>query len=80
LIFLAASSEEELITRLETRNTESPDQLKIRIATSRQEMRRLQEFDYIVVNRQNHLHEAVAQVVAIIEAEHCRVRPRHVRL
>ena len=80
LIFLAASSEEELIARLEARSTESIDQLKIRIATSRQEMKRLQEFDYIVVNRQDQLHEAVAQVVAIIEAEHCRVHPRRVRL
>lgn len=80
LIFITASSEDELITRLKMRKTESPEQLKIRIATSRQELRRLREFDYVVVNRQNRLDEAVAQVVSIIEAEHCRVQPRRVTL
>ena len=80
LIFLTASSEEELITRLQARRTESAEQLKIRIATSRQEMKRLQEFDYVVVNLQHRLDEAVAQVVSIIAAEHSRVHPRRVTL
>jgi guanylate kinase len=80
LIFITASSEDELITRLKMRKTESPEQLKIRIATSRQELRRLREFDYVVINRQNRLDEAVAQIVSIIAAEHCRVQPRRVTL
>jgi guanylate kinase len=80
LIFVTASSEEELITRLKSRKTESTEQLRIRIATSRQEMRRLPEFDFVVVNRQDKLHEAAAQVLSIIAAEHCRVNPRRVRL
>lgn len=80
LVFITASSEEELVTRLRARKTESPAQLKIRIATSRQEMKRRSEFDYIVVNRQDRLDEAVAEVVSIIAAEHCRVQPRRVTL
>jgi guanylate kinase len=80
LVFITASSEEELVTRLRARQTESPAQLKIRIATSRQEMQRRSEFDYIVINRQDRLDEAVAEVVSIIAAEHCRVRPRRVTL
>ncbi len=80
LIFVTASSEAELVTRLQARKTESPEQLKIRIATSRQEMKRLAEFDYFVVNRQDFLDEAVAQVMAIIQAEHSRVHPRRVTL
>lgn len=80
LIFITAASEEELIARLDARKTESAEQLRIRIATSRQEMKRLLEFDYIVVNRHDQLHEAAAHVVAIIEAEHCRVHPRRVTL
>jgi len=79
LVFLTASSEEELVTRLQARQTESAEQLKIRIATSRQEMKRLREFDYVVINRQDQLEETMAQVVAIIEAEHCRTHPRRVR-
>jgi len=80
LIFVTAPSEEELIARLQARKTEPPDQLKLRIATSRQEMRRLPEFDYVVVNRTGELDKAVDQILAIITAEHCRVNPRIVRL
>ncbi len=80
LIFVTAPSEEELIARLQARKTEPPDQLKLRIATSRQEMRRLPEFDYVVVNRTGELDKAVDQILAIITAEHCRVKPRIVRL
>jgi guanylate kinase len=80
LIFLTAGSEQELTTRLGARKTESTEQLKIRIATSRQEMRRLHEFDYVVVNRQDRLDEAVERVASIIEAEHCRTEPRKVTL
>jgi guanylate kinase len=79
-IFLTAPSEEELVARLQGRNTESAEQLKIRIATSRQELRRLREFDYVVVNREDQLDQAVANVVSIIEAEHCRTYPRRVSL
>jgi guanylate kinase len=80
LIFLSASSEQELISRLQKRRTESAEELKIRIATSRQELKRLHEFDYVVVNRQNRLHDTVDQVLSIIEAEHSRVHARHVTL
>ncbi len=80
LVFVTAPTEEDLVTRLQMRKTETPEQLKIRIATSRQEMKRLQEFDYVVVNRQGRLDEAAQQVIAIIEAEHSRVHPRKVTL
>jgi guanylate kinase len=80
LIFLTAPSEEELIGRLEKRKTDSPAQLKIRIATSRQEMRRLREFDYVVVNCEDRLDEAVDDVISIIQAEHLRTHPRQVKL
>ncbi len=80
LIFLMASSEEELINRLRTRKTESPAGLQKRIATARQEMARIGEFDYIVVNRDHHLDDTVHQIMAIITAEKCRVKQRHIAL
>jgi guanylate kinase len=80
LIFLTAPSEEELVTRLHSRKTESPGQLRIRVATSRQEMTRLREFDYVVVNHQDRLDDAVADVECIIKSEHCRTQPRKVML
>jgi len=80
LIFLTASSEEELEQRLRARGGDTPEQLQKRIATAREEMKRLPEFDYVVVNRDGELDQAVEDVLAIIRAEHCRVKPRVVRL
>lgn len=71
-IFLTAESEGELVRRLETRKTEDPGQLKMRIVTARNELRRSGEFDYVVVNRGNELDETARQLLAIITAEKCR--------
>lgn len=76
LIFLLASSEEELMRRLRARRTESPQSLEKRIATTHQEMDQIVNFDYVVVNRDNHLDDTVRQIAAIITAEKCRVKPR----
>jgi len=80
LIFLSPSSEQEMIDRLLERKTETPEDLKLRIATARQEIERVHIFDYVVLNRQNELDEAVDTILAIIEAEHHRVIPRKVTL
>jgi len=80
LIFLTASSEEELIRRLKKRKTETPEGLKRRIATAREEMKRLDEFDYVVVNRDGHLDDTVKTIAAIITAEKCRVKQRKIEL
>jgi guanylate kinase len=80
LIFLVAPSEEELIRRLQERKTESPEGLKRRIATAREEMKRLPEFDYVVFNRDGKLDETVEQIMAIITAEKCRVKQWKIEL
>jgi guanylate kinase len=72
-IFLAPESENELERRLSERKTETLENLKIRIATAREEMKRIKEFDYVVVNRANAQDQAVGQIVAIITAERCKV-------
>ncbi len=65
-IFLTAESEDELVRRLQERKTEAADQLKMRIVTARRELKRVREFDYVVVNRDGALDEAVDQVLSII--------------
>jgi guanylate kinase len=80
LIFITTDSEQELVRRLETRNTETPDSLAIRIATARKELNRVEAFDYVIVNRDFHLDETVDTIRAIIDAEHHRVKPRKVTL
>jgi guanylate kinase len=72
-IFLTAESEEELLERLRKRHTEDEAQLNRRIQTARSELRRAGEFKYRVVNRACALDDAVDKVLAIMEAERCRV-------
>jgi guanylate kinase len=76
LIFLSPQDEEEMINRLQERQSESPEDLKVRIATARQEMTRITIFDYVVINRELHLDETVDTIVSIITAEHHRVKQR----
>ncbi len=80
LIFLTTADEEELVARLTARKTESPEGLKLRIATARQELKQVEMFDYVVINRQFHLDETVDTIMAIIQAEHHRVKHRKVTL
>lgn len=80
LLFITTESEEELVRRLETRKTETADSLALRIATARKELKRVEAFDYVIVNREFHLDETVDTIRAIIDAEHHRVNPRKVTL
>ena len=80
LIFLSASSEEELIDRLKKRNTEDHRQLQRRIQMARAEMEQIDRFDYVAINAENELDAAVDRVMDIIRAEHARVHPRQVKL
>src|SRR5919109_2265962 len=80
MIFITTESEEDLVRRLQTRKTETADSLALRIATARKELKRVQAFDYVIVNREFHLDETVDSIRAIIEAEHHRVSPRKVTL
>lgn len=78
LIFLTAPKE-ALAERMRRRGTD-PHELVSRLDEVDEEMERVCEFDYVVVNREGQLDRAVDQVWAIIEAEHCRVNPREVQL
>ncbi len=80
LVFLTTQSEDELVQRLKARRTETADELALRIATARKELKRASEFDYVVVNADGHLDETVDTVVALLRAEHHRVNPRKVSL
>jgi guanylate kinase len=80
LIFLTTKDEDELVSRLIARKSETPEGLKLRIATARQELKQIDQFDYVVVNPQEQLNETVDTIEAIIHAEHHRVHPRKVTL
>lgn len=80
LIFITTESEEELIHRLESRKTESSQELRLRIATARKELQRIVDFDYVVINHDYALDTAVNHIRSIIESEHLRVQHRKVNL
>jgi guanylate kinase len=78
MIFITVDNEEELLTRLRERKTETADALMLRMATARKELLRVNAFDYVVLNRDFHLDDTVDTIRAIIQAEHHRVNPRMV--
>ncbi len=80
LIFLIPSNQDEWIQRLIERQSETSESMRLRVITARQELTRLAEFDYVVVNKQDCLDEAVDAIEAIIEAEHHRVVSRSICL
>ena len=79
-VFLTTDSEESLTWRLTERKSETAEGLNLRIATARQEMKRINEFDYWVINAEGKQEEAMHQILAIIDAAHCRVEQEPVVL
>jgi len=72
-IFLVPENEEKWRERFISRKTETPEMLQQRMETARQELKRVDEFDYIVVNCTDCLDITVDQIAAIIQTEHLRV-------
>jgi guanylate kinase len=77
LIFLAPPSWEALSQRLRRRDTESAEKIQRRLTNARQEMARIDEYDYLVINAK--LEDAVDRFCAIITAERCRPRRQDLR-
>ena len=80
LIFLTTHDEDELVSRLMARKSETPEGLKLRIATARQELKRIEIFDYVIVNEDCRLPQTIDTIAAIVHAEHHRVNHRKVTL
>ena len=80
LIFLLPPSVDALRRRLQGRMTESSPELEGRLRTAESELSRVGEYDYRVVNEDEGLQRAAADIDAIITAEKCRVTPRLVQL
>ncbi len=78
-IFVMPASMDELRSRLAGRGTEDPAAMQRRLHEASVELRRVNEFDYRVVNRNGQLDDAVREIDAIIAAEKCRVNPRLVQ-
>lgn len=74
-IFLMPESFDDLAARLTGRKTETDTSLEIRLNTASRELERVKDFNYAVLNRFGEIEKAVSDIVSIITAEKCRVRP-----
>jgi guanylate kinase len=79
-IFLVPGSAEELVQRLTNRQTETEQQLQLRLKNARKELAQREHYDYTIENRQGQLDIAVEHLRAIMLAEHCRTHPRYVQI
>lgn len=79
-VFLTTRSEQGLVRRLRQRKQDTAEGMALRTATARQEMKRAVEFDYCVVNPEGEPETAVQQVLSIIDAAHCRIHQKPVKL
>lgn len=70
LVFLAPPSWEELSRRLRGRKTEDPETIRRRLRNARQEIARVDNYEYLVVN--DHLQDAADRLRAIVLAERSR--------
>ena len=65
-IFIAPPSWDELVRRLTSRGTESPEEQATRLETARQELAAQNEFDYVVIN--DEVARCAAEVVELVKA------------
>jgi guanylate kinase len=79
-IFLIPPSVEELENRLRRRRSESSEDLALRLERSKEEIKSLPLFDYVITSHQNKLDQVISQIDAIIAAEKRRVKPRILEL
>ncbi len=70
-IFLLPPSIRELKNRLISRNTENKEQLLKRFSTMYNEINKINEYNYVVVN--DNLDDAVNKIKSILLSEKCRV-------
>ena len=70
LIFLAPPSWHELSRRLRERNTEDEESILRRLRHARQELARIDQYEYLIVN--DRLQDAIDRLSAIVLAERCR--------
>lgn len=66
LIFIEPPSMESLQTRLRGRNTDSPEDIDVRLQAAARELAMAEQYDQVIINKD--LDETVRQVTAIINA------------
>lgn len=76
LIFLVPPKFSDLRSRLKERHTENPAEIQKRLEDAGQELKKIQSYDYIVIN--GRINQAAEEIKAIIRSEKCRT-PRRLK-
>lgn len=79
-VFLIAPSMEVLEQRLRSRKSDTPEQIRVRLEKARVEMKTMENFDFVVPNREGEVERAVSDIGAILRAERLRVGRQPVSL
>ncbi len=80
LVYIRPPSVEELERRLRMRQSESDDQIAVRLSKAAQEYEQLPVFDYVLTSHPGRIDDVVSQIKAILVAEKARVNQRRVVL
>lgn len=73
LVFIAPPTFADLRSRLAGRKTESPEELRTRLTTARQEIRHMGSYDYLIVNDQAELAADCLEAILLAERVSLRV-------
>ena len=80
-VFVLPPSLDELRARLAARATDSPETIARRVAAARDEMRHVDEFDYVIINQD--LKQALDDLLSVVNASRLKYetqRQRHASL
>ena len=76
-IFIIPPDAEAWIARLRARNTDSEESLQLRIQTAVEELKNIDNFDYVLINED--IGHAAMDLLTILRAEHMRTGNRKIR-
>ena len=71
-VFVMAPSIDVLLKRIDKRGQNSPQDIAVRLESMRKELKRVKEFDYLVINAE--LGKAVNRINNIIDAEESKIK------
>ncbi|HJX03871.1 MAG TPA: guanylate kinase [Dehalococcoidia bacterium] len=79
-IFLMPASKLELSHRLLRRGNIGEEEFNLRLGKAEDELKAFEAFDYVIENKEDDLQYSVSKIVAIIDAELCKVKHRSIKL
>jgi guanylate kinase len=80
LIFVAPPTVDALLERLTSRATETSEELLLRQRNAAEEMARLKDYDYVVINETGEIERTAEQIGEIIALEGAKHAERRVRI